>query len=191
MHKDDRCPCSTKILLPYLFITPSKASKNNPTPRITQRTPRTNMAARSAVGLRTAAVSAHALRRPAPKWPLPLSVRLPRDDSWWACSLSASLRHGCRLHRSVCNSRLPVVAGQRSFPCWKLGRAGERCGVNCEREPRASAPAPDGEDGRGRAAAAARFFRRDPFSYSDLHHSKKGDPHSPRYGQMEALSGIC
>lgn len=137
MHKDDRWPCSARILLPYLF-PPSPLTETN---KHETRTPRTNMAASAAVGLQTAAVSAHALRRPAPRWPLPQSARPPRVGRWCACCLSASQRHGCRLRASDCNSRLPVLASQRSFPCWKLGGAGESCGVNVERDRRASAPA--------------------------------------------------
>ncbi|MEJ1271726.1 hypothetical protein NN561_002570 [Cricetulus griseus] len=108
------------------------------------RKPRTNMAAASAAGgSRYRACS----RRPAPRWLLRLFARRPRGGSWWACSLSAPHWHGCRPHKTGSNSRLPVVAGRRSFLFWKLSGAGERCGVNGERELRASAPAPNGEDG--------------------------------------------
>ncbi|VCX38117.1 unnamed protein product, partial [Gulo gulo] len=33
-----------------------------------------------------------------------------------------------------------------------------------------------------------RFFGGYPSRHSELHHSEKGDPHSSRHGQMEALS---
>lgn len=125
-------PCTNMAIIPL----PKKQNKQN-------QTPDTNIAAASTVGLQAAAVSAHAPWRPASKWLLPSSARLPRDGSWWACSLSARHRHG-RRYRSDYNSRHPVVAGPRSFLFLvELGKGV----VNGEREERASVPAPDGEDG--------------------------------------------